>query len=228
MTYKIPPTTKLFLSKLMEEKIHQNVGGNYIDFKKSYLTKFNNLQEAEEKKKDETPQNFGTGLTAGKENKPNPKTPQPQPGYNPIDFAIDQIKSLKNIKNPADIMLGDTDLGGTLMTPVSYFLGGVVEYLMKSKAAPHLANAVASKIPGGLGRALGGKMGRAVGKAGEAFSDILGSSYIDVNADDIAFQNTKNLIQGAGKPFYQLQVPVRQDDKYDWWRRQALVQQQQP
>ena len=43
----------------------------------------------------------------------------------------------------------------------------------------------------------------------------------------IKFRTIVNLIQGAGKPFYQLQVPVRQDDKYDWWRRQALVQQQQ-
>lgn len=245
MTYKIPPTTKAFLSQLMENKIHKGVGDDFLNFKKSYLLKFDNLQEEdcskyfasldsgqplamnippeclkmyEEKKKKENakPKNFGVG-SSGKDEKKSDENKEEKLGdhlgiFNPM-----------TIKNPADIMLGDTDIGGTLLTPASWLVGGIGEYLMKSKAAPYLAKAVASKIPGGLGGALGSKMGRIVGKAGEAFSDILGSSYVDVNADDIAFQNTRNLIAGAGSPFYKLQVPARQDDRYDWWRKQQLL-----
>jgi hypothetical protein len=79
-----------------------------------------------------------------------------------------------------------------------------------------------------LGQVLGGKAGRAIGKAGEAFSDILGGPYVDVNADDISFQNMRNMIQGAGSPFYKLQLPARQDDRYDWWRKMNLASSSSP
>ena len=239
MTYKIPPTTKLFLTKLMEEKIHQNVGGDYIDFKKSYLLKFNNLQEEdcskyfsaldsgeplsmyippecmkayEEKKKKA---NFGTGGSGKTEPKPGPEYIAPKDGTNVNFYGIDTTLR----KDILDIPAGDVGtLGGAAILTG---LGGIAEPMLKSGALK-LAGKIADKVPG-LGP-FSAKIGM---KAAEALSDILGTSYVGVNVDDIPFQNTKNLIQGAGKPFYQLQVPVRQDDKYDWWRRQALVQQQQ-
>lgn len=253
MYNKLPQSTKQYLSLLMEDKIHENRGDNTIDFKKSYLSKFNNLQEqdcskyfnliksgkqasvpipqeclqayqeklAKESLEKDLKADGGSG--GGLDGKPKPKSPN-------LDSTPEKEKSqdywgfldMSSMKNPLDILGGADVVGGAAG---SYIVGGLGELLAKGKWAPAAAGAIASKFPGPIGQAVAGKMGRVVGKAGEAFSDILAQKYVDVNADDLAYQLGANLLGGAGKPFVKLQMPVRQDDRYDWWRRQSLLQQ---
>lgn len=241
MTKKIPPTTKKFLTQLMEEKIHQNPGDNLIEFKNSYINKFTGLNENRMsyesfKKMADTGKPFGVYVPPEylkryeeeKKNKQNFGIGDKEKEKKTDSYWDNVRKQLIGTdRNPKDIMLGDTDATGTLLTPGAIIGGSVIEYLGKGLGSK-AARAIASRIPGGLGQVLGGKAGRAIGKAGEAFSDILGGPYVDVNADDISFQNMRNMIQGAGSPFYKLQLPARQDDRYDWWRKMNLASSSSP
>lgn len=250
MYSKLPQSTKQYLSLLMEDKIHENRGDNIIDFKKSYLSKFNNLQEQDCSKyfnliksgkqasvpipqeclqayqeklakeslvndfKDDKGTKTGGAGSAPDQNK--------NTEFKPKETLFTDFLDPTTMKNPIDILGGAEVIGGAAG---SYILGGLGELLAKGKWAPAVAGAIASKFPGPIGQAVGGKMGRLVGKAGEAFSDILAQKFVDVNSDDLAYQLGANLLGGAGKPFVKLQMPVRQDDRYDWWRRQSLLQQ---
>ena len=244
MYNKLPQSTKQYLSLLMEDKIHENRGDNNIDFKKSYLSKFNNLQEQDcskyfgflssgkplamyippeclkayqEKVERENMAKNSTGGGAGVAPDQNKNTE-----FKPKETRFTDFLDPTTMKNPLDILGGADVVGGAAG---SYIVGGMGELLAKGKWAPAVAGAIASKFPGPIGQAVGGKMGRVVGKAGEAFSDILAQKFVDVNADDLAYQLGANLLGGAGKPFVKLQMPVRQDDRYDWWKRQSLLQQ---
>ena len=244
MYNKLPQSTKQYLSLLMEDKIHENRGDNTIDFKKSYLSKFNNLQEQDCSKylKQLYNNQNTTGIPpecvkAFQEKMQKEKIGKEQKGGGSGSGVVDKEtykvsnnwgdfpKMKDSAPSPSEILFGDTDATGMLLTPASYIIGGLGELMAKGKWAPMIANKIASNFPGPIGQAIGGKMGRVVGKAGEAFSDILAQKYADVNADDLAYQLGANLLGGAGKPFVKLQMPVRQDDRYDWWRRQSLLQQ---
>lgn len=214
MNQKIKPTTKLFLTSLMEQKIQDDVGGYSMNFKKSYLSKFNNLQE------DDCSKYFGM-LGSGK----------PLAMYIPpecIEAYQKKVKMEKQFEGGAgsgpdekEAPNEEPGVGTSIFGGAAFGLSRILQpYLSKLKY-------------GTFGR--GGKQikkptlaGMALGKAGEALLDVSGGEYLAANADDIAFQAQKNLIAGAGSPFFKLQLPIRRDPTtkgdYDYWRRIQFAQ----
>lgn len=244
MYKKIPPTTKQYLTILIEDKIQENLGDNLIDFKKSYLAKFNNLQEQDcskyfgflssgkplamyippeclkayqEKVEKENMAKNSTGSGAGVAADPNKK---PEKGDSTTETKDDNrwgILDVSTMKNPIDILGGPEVVGGAAG---SYILGGLGELIAKGTIAPKVVGAITSRWPG-FGKLAGGAVGQAIGKAGEAFSDIAGKEFLKQQSSDIAFENMRNLVQGAGTPFHRIFLPMRKNNEYDFWRRQT-------
>ena len=123
MTKKIPPTTKKFLTQLMEEKIHQNPGDNLIEFKNSYINKFTGLNENRMsyesfKKMADTGKPFGVYVPPEylkryeeeKKNKQNFGIGDKEKEKKADSYWDNVRKQLIGTdRNPKDIMLGDTD-----------------------------------------------------------------------------------------------------------------------
>ena len=243
MYKKIPPSTKQYLSLLIEDKIQENRGDNFINFKKSYLSKFDNLQETdcskyfgflssgkplamyippeclkayqEKVERENIAKNSkGSGAGVGPEEKPKKDDSTTE---TKDDSHWDSILDVSTMKNPVDILGGPGVVGGAAG---SYILGGLGELIAKGTLAPKVAGAISSRVPG-LGNIAGGAVGQAIGKAGEAFTDIAGKEFL--HQQDPAFENMRNLLTGAGSPFHRIYLPVRTKNEYDYWRKQGTV-----
>lgn len=244
MYKKIPPTTKQYLSLLIEDKIQENRGDNFINFKKSYLSKFDNLQETdcskyfgflssgkplsmyippeclkayqekvERENMAKNSKGSGAGVGSSEKSKNDDTTTETK------DDNRWGILDVSTMKDPIEILGGPGVVGGAAG---SYILGGLGELIAKGTLAPKVAGAITSRWPG-FGNLAGGAVGEAIGKAGEAFSDIAGKQLLKQQSSDIAFENMRNLLGGAGSPPHRLFIPIRKQNEYDFWRRQGTA-----
>lgn len=216
MSY-IPANTKNYLVSLMEQKINNHPDDWKISFKTDYRVKFGDLREQKEK-----------------EQKPLDPSKMMPPVKDPSKFkgggkgggagSGEPAKPGSGDMTPDNILFGDeTGLGSF---GIAYGLGKAAD--IASRFIPQKAIQAVFQNSPDLQKYLGPTVYSIIKKLGQGIADLSGSSYVDVNVDDIPYQNMRNVISGAGRPFYALQVPIRRDDPMDYWRRSYLAQQPQP
>lgn len=215
----IPTNTQIYLASLMEQKIKNHPNDYCISFKNDYRVKFGGLRE--EKNKDQKPVD------------PSKMVP---PVTDPSKFKGGGGGGGKGSGQPAEpgsenmaadnILFGGKDGLNPLAFGAAYGVGKVAD--IGSRFLPQKAIETIFSPNSNLQKALGPQVFSIVKKSLENIADLSGSSYVDVNVDDIAYQNVLNTIAGAGRPFFKLQVPIRRDDPMDYWRRSYLAQQQSP
>jgi hypothetical protein len=232
MKNKLPTNTTKFLSLMLEEKIQKNKSDDIILFKKSYIKKFKNLNESDCSKY------FGY-LDSGKplamyippeciklHSERKEKLKKEEEMYGSPGFKKSSDPSKYTIPHSFG---GHPSGGGGIGGPppdedsdeALGFLG-----LLGAAGSSTAGRGLNKLISRGLMRSLPSwipKKAAIAKKVGEGLSDISGSSYIDVNLDDMIFQNLKNIVSGAGSPFHKLQIPVHKDDPYDYWRRRSIA-----
>lgn len=214
----IPSNTKIYLASLMEQKIKNHPNDFCISFKNDYRVKFGGLIEEKNKEKNpidtskiappvKDPSKFKGGGAGGGMGAGQPAEPGSE------NMTADNI------------LFGGKDGLDPLAFGAAYGVGKVAD--IGSRFLPQKAIQTIFSPNSNLKKALGPQVFSIVKKSLEGIADLSGASFVDVNTDDIMYQNLLNTIAGEGRPFFKLQVPIRRDDPMDYWRRSYLAQQQQ-
>lgn len=210
---QISPTTKKYLEFSLNEQIKENkndyIHSNLIKYKKFY--------------KDGNPLKEDASMpTLGYSEPKKPKEKKPSFESPPSGFGSGQpAKKTKSGKSPSigNILTGDTDAAGVAGAIGAYGLGSGAEFLgnfLGKSIGNKAIGGVVKTIGGGLSKSLGLKAADVITNLGGQISDVLGVGPFDVNVADIAHQQNRLGVEGAGSPPVQILIPGRRGkQKYE-------------
>lgn len=203
---KVSPSTKKYLEFSLNEQIKENKNDSIYNSLKNYKNIYTNGNPLKEDAKMPT-----LGYKKPNENKTQkPSFESPASGFG----SGEPSTKSKSSKTPSigNILTGDTDPAGVAGAVGAYGLGAGADFLgnfFGKKLGNKVVGKVVNTVSGGLAKSLGIKAADIITNLGGQISDVLGVGPFDANVADIAHQQNRLGVEGAGSPPMQILIPGR-------------------